>query len=77
MPWIAPIFAAAADAVNESAASDVQTVVTGDGDGLEDEHGDGTAWDIVDKDVTLPSHWSPPADMVATFNSLVSIYADT
>ena len=73
MTRISPIFAAAVDATKAaSAASDVQTNVIGDG--LEDEHGEGASTlAAVDEDVTPPSSWAPPADMVSTFNSLVGI----
>ena len=68
---ISPIFIA--DATEAfSAASGV-----GEGDGLEDEHREGASTTTVDEDVTSPSTWSPPADMVSTFNSLVGIKSDT
>ena len=68
MTQISPIFAAAADAIEAaSAASDVQTDVIGDGDGLEDEHGEGAlALAVMNNDVTPPSSWSLPADMVSS-----------
>ena len=77
MTRISPIFAAAVDATKAaSAASDVQTNVIGDG--LEDEHGEGASTAaVVDNDVTPPSSWLPPVDMVSTFDSLVGIDADT
>ena len=76
MTRISPIFAAAVDATKAaSAASDVQTNVIGDG--LEDEHGEGASTSaIVDNDVTPPSNWAPPADIVSTFNSLFGISSD-
>ena len=78
MTRISPIFAAAADAIEAaSAASDVQTDVIGDSDGLVDEHGEGaTASALMNDDVTPPSSWSPPADMVSTFDSLVGINSE-
>ena len=70
MTRISPIFTAAA-------ALDVQTDVIGDSDGLEDEHGEGASTSaIVDNDVTPPSNWAPPADIVSTFNSLFGISSD-
>ena len=74
---ICPISAAPADTLDvSSVASDVQTDVIGDSDGLEDDHGEGASTaTIVDNDVTLPSSWSPPADLVSTFDSLVGINA--
>ena len=76
MTRISPIFAAAADMPEASSvALDVQTDVIGDG--LEDEHGEGASTlAAVDEDVTPPSSWAPPADMVSTFNSLVGINSD-
>ena len=75
---IFPIFAAPADTLGvSSVALDVQTDVIGDGDSLEDEHGEGASTAaVVDNNVTPPSSWSPPANMVSTFNSLVGIDAD-
>ena len=77
MNRISPILAAITDTLDVSTlASDVQTDVIGGGDGLEDEHGEGALTAAVDNDVTPPSSWSPPANMVSTFNSLVGIDAD-
>ena len=75
MTWISPIFAATADApVASSVALDVQTDVIGDGEGLEDEHGEGASTSaFVDNDVTPPSSWSPPDDMISTFDTLFGI----
>ena len=77
MTRISPIFAATADAPEASSvASDVQTDVIGDG--LEDERGEGASTSaVVDNDVTPSSSWSPPADMVSTFDCLVGIDTDT
>ena len=77
MTRISPIFAVAATAT-DAAASDFQTDVIGDGVGLEDEYGEGAlTLAVVDEDVTLPSSWAPPPDMVSTFDSLVGISLDT
>ena len=78
MNRISPIFAATTDKLDvSSVASDVQTDVIGDSDGLEDKHGEGALTAAEDNDVTPPSSWSPPADIVSTFDSLVGIDADT
>ena len=69
MNQISPIFAT--DTLDVySVASDVQTDVIGDGDGLEDKHGEGASTAAVDIDVTPPSSWSPPANIFSAFNSL-------
>ena len=39
--------------------------------------GGASALAVMDNDVTPPSSWYPPVDMVSTFNSLVGISSDT